>query len=106
VVAQTGPLTAAALTLDRTRQEVHIADQPPIRLTALETKMLDVLMRHPGQVVTTESLMTAVWGAESADRTMLKQLIYRLRHKLQSDAAQSPLIETVPGIGYTFPNNS
>ena len=102
LVPQTGTLTAATVSLDRTRNEVQIANQPPIRLTALETKLLEVLLRNAGQVVTTESLITAVWGADGGDRTMLKQLIYRLRAKIEPEAEQPIYIETVPGIGYTF----
>lgn len=33
---------------------------------------------------------------------MLKQLVYRLRSKLEPDVTQSPLIENVPGVGYTL----
>jgi DNA-binding response OmpR family regulator len=102
LVPQTGSLTAAALTLDRTRNEVQIADQPAIRLTILETKLLEVLMRHAGQVVTTESLISAVWGSAGGDRTMLKQLVYRLRSKIEPDTSQPIYLETVPGVGYTF----
>jgi DNA-binding response OmpR family regulator len=101
-VPQTGTLTAASLTLDRTRNEVQIADQLPIRLTALETKLLEVLIRHAGQVVPTESLITAVWGAAGGDRTMLKQLVYRLRAKIEPDSSQPIYLETVPGVGYSF----
>ena len=99
---QAGPFTVASLTLDRSRNEVQIVDQPPIRLTALEAKLLEVLMRHAGQVVPTESLITAIWGPAGGDRTMLKQLVYRLRTKIEPDTSQPIYLETVPGVGYSF----
>ncbi|MCB8945215.1 MAG: response regulator transcription factor [Ardenticatenaceae bacterium] len=102
LVAQTGTFTAAAFTLDATRNEVQIADQPPIRLTPLEARLLEVLLRHAGQVMTTEGLITAVWGADGGDRTMLKQLVYRLRAKIEPDTDSTRYIETVAGIGYAF----
>ena len=102
LIPQTGTLTASKLSLDRSRNEVQIAQQPPIRLTSLETKLLEILLRHAGQVVTTESLITAVWGADGGDRTMLKQLVYRLRTKIEPETGHTIYIETVPGIGYTF----
>ena len=102
LVTQTDILTTATLTLDRTRNEVQLADQSAIRLTALEAKLLEALMRHAGQVVTTESLITAVWGPAGGDRTMLKQLVYRLRTKIEPDSTQPIYLETVPGVGYTF----
>ena len=52
--------------------------------------------------LTVEQLITAVWGTEGADKTMLKQLVYRLRGKLETDTPRLPLIETIPGIGYSL----
>ena len=74
----------------------------PVRLTPLEAKLLETLILHAGQVLTGESLITAVWGTEGGDRTMLKQLVYRLRTKIDPGDTAPSLIETVPGIGYSF----
>ena len=59
-------------------------------------------MLHPGQVLPSDTLITTVWGPEGGDRTMLKQLMYRLRAKIEVDASSPVTIETVPGIGYAF----
>lgn len=95
-------LEAGGLTLDRTRSEVQRVGQPPIRLTPLETRLLETLMINPGRVVSTDSVIRAVWGAEGADRTMVKQLVYRLRTKIEPDPAHPTTIETIPGIGYAL----
>ena len=73
-----------------------------MRLTTLEMKLLEALMRDPGRVLSADALIAAVWGPEGGDRTMLKQLVYRLRAKIEDDATPAAFIETVPGIGYAF----
>jgi DNA-binding response OmpR family regulator len=95
-------LEMAGLAFDRSRNEVRRRSGETIRLTPLEAKLLETLMLHAGQVLAGDSLITAVWGAEGGDRTMLKQLVYRLRAKIDADDPSSSLIETIPGIGYSF----
>lgn len=97
-----GTLEAAGLWLDRGRGEVQRPGQPPMRLTPLETRLLEALMLDAGRVLSSESLIRAVWGAEGADRTMLKQLVYRLRSKIEPEPTHPTLIETIPGIGYAL----
>lgn len=103
VGVQPAPATLAAggLALDRSRSEVSREGMAPVRLTALELKLLEALMRDPGRVLPADTLIAAVWGPEGGDRTMLKQLVYRLRAKLEDETANG-YIETVPGIGYAF----
>ena len=101
VPATPSTLAAGGLALDRSRGEAQWDDQPPVRLTALEAKLLEALMREPGRVMSAEGLIAAVWGPEGGDRTMLKQLVYRLRAKIEDERAAGH-IETVPGIGYAF----
>lgn len=102
IVETPSVLTAATLTLDRSRNEVQRAGSTTVRLTQLEVRLLDALMLNVGQVLTSEQLIAAVWGAEGGDRAMLKQLVYRLRTKLEGDDDQPTLIETIPNVGYTL----
>ncbi len=95
-------LAAGGLALNRSRGEVQREGQPPVRLTGLELKLLEALMLHPGQVLPSDTLIAAIWGPEGGDRTMLKQLMYRLRSKIEVDASNPVYIETVPGIGYAL----
>jgi DNA-binding response OmpR family regulator len=97
-----GTLSAADLTLDRSRNEATRPDQSPIRLTPLETRLLESLMLNVGRVLSADTLINVVWGAEGGDRAMLKQLVYRLRSKIESDPSQPTLIETIPGVGYAL----
>ena len=70
-------------------------------VTPLESRLLEALMLHAGQVLSSESLITAVWGSDGGDKTMLKQLVYRLRSKIDTVETAVSLIETIPGIGYS-----
>ncbi len=88
-------------TLDVTRHEVRWGGADAVRLTELEVRLLEALMRNVGHVLTTDALLQAVWGVEGASRAMLKQLVYRLRAKLEA-LHPGEIIETVPGVGYAF----
>lgn len=95
-------LELAGLAFDRSRNELLVEGGEPLRLTPLEAKLLEALMLHAGRVLSSEALITAVWGAEGGDKTMLKQLVYRLRAKIDAGERSAPLIETIPGIGYSL----
>lgn len=88
------------LSLDLEFNETCWRDEAIIHLTPLETRLLRALMRNPDRVLTAESLMVHVWGAGGASREMLKQLVYRLRKKLETYPEAISLIETIPNIGY------
>jgi DNA-binding response OmpR family regulator len=88
------------LTLDVGRREARVGPDKIIPLTSLEAKLLDYLMLNAGHVLTGDSIIDHVWGAEGADRDMLRQLVYRLRRKIEPDPANPRYIETVSGLGY------
>ena len=96
-----GNLAAGDLLLDPGTQSVRVGGGEPIRLTALETRLLQLVLTNPGVTLLTESLNRQVWGLRGAgDRTLLKQLVHRLRRKVESDATAPARIVTVPGVGY------
>jgi DNA-binding response OmpR family regulator len=101
-------LTAGQLSLDLERHEVRFDGNPPIYLTPMETRLMRALMQNIDHVLTTESLIFRVWGTEGATRHMLKQLIYRLRNKIEPYSGDHTLIETIPNMGYILntPPNS
>ena len=93
-------LRSGPLSLNVERRELFWKGQPPLRLTRLETRLLQALLQNPGTVLSTESLILRIWGTESATSDMLKQLVYRLRNKLET--ISSDLIETIPNTGYVL----
>jgi len=73
----------------------------PVHLTNLELRLLYHLISRSGQTVTTEELNQRVWGyTGEVDNTMIKNVVYRLRRKIESDPANPLIIQTVSGVGY------
>jgi DNA-binding response OmpR family regulator len=94
------------LILDSGRREVHIGDGGAISLTPLENRLLEYLMLNAGHVLTHGAIIDHVWGPEGADLDMLRQLVHRLRNKIEADSSEPILIETVPGLGYGLSNRA
>ena len=88
------------LVLDLSRREVRVGRGDAISLTFLESRLLDYLMLNVGHVLTATTIIDHVWGPEGGDRDMLRQLVHRLRSKIEPDPSNPTRIETVPGIGY------
>lgn len=88
------------LTLDPSRREVRVGPGDAISLTPLECQLLELLMLNAGHVLTHNSIIDHVWGPEGADRDMLRQVVHRLRNKIEPDPSEPIYIETVPGLGY------
>jgi two-component system phosphate regulon response regulator PhoB len=83
--------------LDELRHEIHVRNQP-VNLTALEFRLIALLMENTGFVLERDRLLERVWGYGSNVTTRTVDThIMRLRSKL-GDAGSS--IETVRGIGY------
>jgi DNA-binding response OmpR family regulator len=96
-----GPMTVGALSLDLEGLALRVGDAPPLRLTKLEVRLLQILMANAGHVVGTERLLVHVWGSSgSGDRQLLKQLVHRLRHKIEPDPLQPRYLLTESGAGY------
>jgi DNA-binding response OmpR family regulator len=95
------PLVAGDLALDLELQAVAVAGAPAVRLTHLELRLLQLLFANAGHTLPAERLLSHVWGLRgSGDRQLLKQLVHRLRQKLEADAAHPRYLVTVPGVGY------
>jgi DNA-binding response OmpR family regulator len=83
-----------------TRQVTLAPEGDSISLTPLESRLLEYLMINAGQVLTFVSIIDHVWGPAGADRDMLRQLIHRLRLKIEPNPAEPDFIQTIPGLGY------
>lgn len=72
-----------------------------IHLTPIEFKLLAVLVRHSGRVVTQKQLLKEVWGHGSDEQAhYLRNYIHHLRHKLEADPIRPVYLRTEPGVGY------
>jgi DNA-binding response OmpR family regulator len=94
-------MSAGGLHLDLEAHMLRVGEAEPVKLTKLETRLLQILIANAGHVVGTERLLTHVWGHRgSGDRQLLKQLVHRLRQKIEVDPAEPSLLRTEAGAGY------
>ncbi len=97
------PLAAGDFTLDIEHQAVSVGGAGAVRLTRLEYRLLQLLLANAGHTLPSERLISHVWGSRGAgDRQLLKQLVHRLRQKIETDAAEPQYLVTVSGIGYAL----
>lgn len=96
-----GRLKVGDLQLVPGKREVIFGDKKSnIQLSALEYRLLESLMINAGQVLTFEIIIDQVWGPAGADRDMVRQLVHRLRLKIEPNPSEPVYIQTVPGLGY------
>ena len=89
--------------IDFTRAEVY-CDDNQVFLSATEYKLLLQFARNVGTVLTSEQLLTDVWGPEyKDDKEIFWVSISRLRQKLETDPKNPQHIVTRSGLGYTMP---
>jgi DNA-binding response OmpR family regulator len=89
------PLAAGRIRLDLEEYTVTIGGGAPVRLTKLELRLLQMLLANAGHSVNSERLLVQVWGHRSGgDRQLLKQLVHRLRQKIEADPAAPALLRT------------
>jgi two-component system response regulator MtrA len=73
-----------------------------IRLTNLEVRLLHLLMSRPGHVFPGEEIVQSIWGGYgNGDYVLLKNVVYRLRKKIEADPGDPCILKTWPG-GYSF----
>jgi DNA-binding response OmpR family regulator len=95
------PLSAGRVTLDVENHHVRIGHGEPIALTKLELRLLQMLLAQSGRAVNSDRLLAQVWGHRgSGDRQLLKQLVHRLRHKIEANPAVPQLLQTAAPSGY------
>jgi len=73
----------------------------PVHLTPTEWRMLEFLARHPGALVTRQTLLKDIWGTDQvADTGYLRLYVSQLRKKLEADPAEPRHLLTESGMGY------
>lgn len=93
-------LAAGRIRLEPDEHRLTIGDGAPIELTRLELRLVQALLAKAGQSVSTERLLVQVWGQRGdGDRQLLKQLVHRLRQKIEIDPG-SPGVLTTSAAGY------
>ena len=99
--AQRAEITNGGLVLDD-RQKQLFVDGEAVRLTATEYKIVELLMRHPGQVFSAEQIYENVWNEEasySVENTVMVH-IRHIREKIEVEPKNPRYVKVVWGIGY------
>ncbi len=95
-------ITVGPIMLDPLRHEV-LRDERKVKVTPTESRLLHLLITHPGQVLTPDIISSRMWGHDEVGNTgLIKTHIHHLRQKVEFDAKSPRHILTVPGRGYTF----
>lgn len=96
-----GAVTIGALSLRPDDLQLEGLPGGTVRLTPLEARFLQLLFAQAGRTVPTDRILVHVWGNRAGgDRQLLKQLVHRLRQKIEVDPAEPSLLRTVPNAGY------
>lgn len=102
--AQRGPsdpvLTIGPIQIDQANHAVTL-DEKPVHLTPIEYRLLVLLARNAGRVLTHRQLLTDVWGPRCTHQTQyLRVHMAALRRKVEADPARPRWLTTEPGVGY------
>jgi DNA-binding response OmpR family regulator len=88
--------------LDPTQRCIIDSNGLEIKLTNLEFRLLHLLMSRPGHVFSAGDIIESLWGEYgNGDQVLLKNVVYRLRKKIEADPSHPMLLQTWPG-GYSF----
>jgi two-component system KDP operon response regulator KdpE len=80
-----------------------LAGEEEVHLTPTEWAILEVLVRHPGRLITQRHLLQQVWGpAYEKETNYLRVYLAQLRRKLEPDPSRPRYLITEPGMGYRF----
>jgi DNA-binding response OmpR family regulator len=74
-----------------------------VTMTPIETKLLYILMRNAGRIVTTDFLLRRLWPLDEVHENRLRVHVHNLRKKVEKDAAEPFYILSERGTGYRFP---
>lgn len=111
IVSTSGELTAdaapavfflGAVEIDR-KKFTGRSDGRTLSLTARELHLAEMFAAHPGEVLTRDALLNAVWGVDYFGTTRtLDQHVAQLRKKIDVPGAKASVIRTVHGVGYCY----
>jgi two-component system KDP operon response regulator KdpE len=97
------PVTVGEVQIDLGAKTATGRDGERIHLTPTEWHLLEMLLRHPGKLITGRALLTELRGApEHTDPSYLRIYMAQLRRKLEPEPSRPRHLITEPGMGYRF----
>ena len=92
-------LSFGALSLDLVKRDVRLANNE-VHLTPIEYKLLVLLAKNAGRVLTHRQILKDVWGPGASESHYVRVHMAALRKKLELDPSRPQLLTTEPGVGY------
>lgn len=97
---ESGIFSVADLTIDLVHRKISVAGVE-VHLTPIEYRLLSVLAKYTGKVLTHRFLLKEVWGPNQVDNAhYLRIYMSQLRHKLEKEPIRPRYILTEAGVGY------
>lgn len=96
---ETQRMVVGGLELDRYTKEVFVNGKP-VRLTAKEFAILELLMSYPGRVYSAEQIYEEVWQEEAINTETIMVHVRKLREKIEVNPRKPEYLKVVWGIGY------
>ena len=101
-IANAEIFTSGELTIDLHNRVVTKSGEE-IHLTPIQYRLLTILIKHPGKVLTQQQILKEVWGPSYQENAhYLRIYMSQLRQKLEDDPAQPKYLLTESGVGYRF----
>lgn len=89
-----------SLKIDFVARQVFV-NKKEIHLTPIEYKLLSLLAKHAGKVLTQKQILKEIWGPNSTDQNLyLRVHMHQLRHKIEENPARPKWLINEPGVGY------
>ncbi|MFE3289007.1 winged helix-turn-helix domain-containing protein, partial [Streptomyces sp. NPDC059233] len=99
---QVAVVTTDGFTVDLVAKKAYRGERT-VRLTPTEWHLLEILITHPGRLITQSRLLLEVWGPSYGGNTnYLRVYMAQLRRKLEADPSHPRYLITEPGMGYRF----
>jgi two-component system KDP operon response regulator KdpE len=92
-------LCVGPLRIDLARREITVEGQD-VRLTPTEFRLLVLLARNAGKVLTHGHILREIWGPHSTQAHVVRVHMAELRRKIEADPARPRLLVTEVGVGY------
>jgi DNA-binding response OmpR family regulator len=96
---ETGYISHGQIILNMEKYQATLGGRTLV-LTPTEFRLLEVLVRRKGKVVSEQELIQEVWGAERSDSALVRRYILMLRKKMEIDPSSPIWVRTVRGFGY------
>ena len=97
---QIGVFTTGALKVDLLKRQVIVGDRD-VHLTPIQYRLLSLLIKNAGKVLTHQYILKEVWGPSYKDNShYLRIYMSQLRQKLETDPTQPQYLLTESGVGY------